>query len=219
MTREEIRKRILYLLNEDVDNPVFFTEAQANTVIQEAMEVLAEEVTELRREGFIVVEPGRFIYMLPELSDVAMTPLRIWSDSDQERLDPITMKELDDFQERWMESTGDKPEWWYPVSHDAFGLWPIPVNGGQVLRVEYLAWPETLGQDTDRPNFKEELQDLLVLYGQYDGLVRQWEPERALDIFFSFAASFRDGRFKSATHKFQQQFFNRDSVGSRFARP
>jgi hypothetical protein len=213
MTREEIRKRILFLLNEDVDTPVFFTEAQANTVISEAFEIIAEEVTDLRKEAFITIRPGRYLYTLADIGPDVMTPFRVWSETDERRLDVITMTQLDDFRERWLEVTSDRPEWWYPFSHDTFGIFPSPTLGGGILRVDYLAWPTALVDDNDRPVFKENEQDLAILYGLYDGLIRQWEHERAVDVFVQFINSFRDSKFKNATRRFQHQFFHGDSAG------
>ena len=211
MNRGELRKRIAYLLNEDPDDMVFFTSTQVNNVIQEAMEVIAEEVMDLKKQAFVVIEPGRMWYTLSEIAPDCMTPLRVWSEADETRLDVITMKELDDHRERWMEVFTDRPDWWYPISFDAFGIWPGPTSGGGVLRIDYVAWPETLLDDNDEPIFREPEQDLVVLYGMYDGLIRQWEPERALDIFVQFVSAWRDQDFKNATRRFHRHFFDRGS--------
>ena len=220
MNREELRTRILFLLNEDADDPAFFTTTQANTVIQEAMEIIAEEITDLKREAFVPLRKGKWLYTTREIAEDCMTPFRVWSQNDEERLDVITMQQLDDHRERWMEVTTERPDWWFPVSFDCFGVWPTPSNGGNILRINYLAWPETLLDDSDEPEFREAEQDLIVLYGMYDGLIRQWEPERALDIFSTFAQSFKDQQFKTATRKFQHMFFNRDAPdGAQFPRP
>ena len=142
MTREELRTRILYLLNEDPVDPVFFSEAQVNSMIQEAMEIIAEEVTDLRKSAFINIEPGRYLYTIYEIAPDVMTPFRIWSETRQERLDVITLRQLDNARERALQVTSDSPDWWYPVSHDTFGIWPGPVQSGSILRVDYLAWPD-----------------------------------------------------------------------------
>ena len=117
-----------------------------------------------------------------------------------------------------MEISSDRPDWWYSISWDAFGIWPIPTAGGGVLRIDYLAWPETLLSDTDSPMLRETEQDLIVQYGFYDGLARQWEPERAMDIFLQFVGAFKDQEFKNKTRRFHYQMFNRSSEGIDFPR-
>ena len=209
MIREEIRDRILYLLNEDPDNPTFYTTAQANAAIQEAMETIAEEIRTLRQQAFITTRPGRHWYTIYEVSDVCMTPMRIWSDGTGQRLNPITMVQLDSHYTDFLTVNNDTPWWWYPVSFDTFGIWPGASDGGTVLRVDFLAWPETLDADTDEPVMNEIDQDLIILYGEYDGLIRQWEFERAMDIFGKFVRNYRDEQYKKTTRRFHHMWMNR----------
>lgn len=213
MNRGELRDRIHFSLNEDLTDPIFFTVAQVNEVIQEAMEIITEEITDLRKEAFITMEPGRFLYTLGEVAPDVMTIFRVWSENDEDKLDVVTMRELDNSRERWMEVTSDRPDWWFPVSHDCFGIYPGPSAGGGILRVDYIAWPETLEDDFDSPILRETDQDLVIMYGQYDGLIRQWETDRGFDIFSTFSAAFRDQKFKNEVRRFQHMITNRGSEG------
>lgn len=219
MNRAELRTRILLLLNEDTSSPSYFTTTQIDDFIQEAMETIVEEVTDLRKEAFIVLEPGRWLYSIHHVAPDVMTPFRVWSDAEEERLDVLTMEQLDAHREEWMLATSERPDWWYPVSHDLFGVWPAPTQGGTVLRVDYLAWPEALTADTSSPILRETEQDLILLYGQYEGLIRQWEIARAVDLFSQFTTGFRDQRYKNETRRFSRMYFNRESDGSHFSRP
>ena len=209
MNRQELRERILYRLNEDISSPTFYTEAIANNAIQEAMEIMSEEIASLRQQAFIVTRPGVRWYTTYEISDVCMTPMRIWSHGTGQRLAPITMGQLEAHYVEWQQVTADRPQWWYPISHDSFGVWPGPMEGGTVLRVDYLAWPETLAEDSDEPIFTEVEQDLIILYGEYDGLVRQWEFERAMDIFTRFVENYLDSKYRGEVKRFQHMMMNR----------
>jgi hypothetical protein len=209
MIRQEIRERILYLLNEDISSPTFYTTAQANNAIQEAMEIIAEEVRVLRRQAIISTRPGRHWYTTYEIGDACMTPYRIWSDATEERLMPITMRQLECHYSQFLTVASDTPQWWYPISHDAFGIWPGAGSGGTILRVDYMAWPETLVQDDDEPVMNEIDQDLIILYGEYDGLIRQWEFERAIDVFSQFVQAYLDTRYKTETRRFHYMLMKR----------
>ena len=138
-----------------------------------------------------------------------MVPFRIWSEADETRLDVISMRELDNSRGEWMDVTSSRPDWWFPVSHDCFGIHPGPSAGGDLLRIDYIAWPTALTSDTDAPILNETEQDLVIMYGLYDGLIRQWETDRAVDVFTTFVTAFRDATFKREVRRFQHMQTNR----------
>lgn len=213
MNRSEVRNRILYFLNESTTNPVFFTQTDLNATIEEAQELLAEEVTVLREQAFIVTKPGRHWYTTYEVSPRCMTPFRIWTDGTDRRLSPVTMRQLEDHYVNFMSVNSDDPYWWYPISFDTFGLWPGPSEGGTRLRIDYLAWPRTLAQDSSTPVFNSALQDLIVKYGEYEGLIRQWEGMRAMDVFMEFIRHFTDNKYRTETTRFHKMLMARDGQG------
>jgi len=211
MNRGSIREKILYLLNENISSPTFLTLTEANDLIQEAMELIAEEIRALRQQAILITQPGRFWYTTYEISDTCMSPIRIFSYANKQRLIPLIMAEVDDHYTNWMSVQAETPQWWYPISFDTFGIWPGPSVGGTPLRIDYLAWPETLHDDDDEPILREIEQDLMILYGQYDGLIRQWDVERAFDIFNKFAAAYRDQRFRKEVMRYSRHVFDRSS--------
>lgn len=216
MNREGLRERLAYLLFENPVAPVFFTETVLNRMLHEGIEVLAEEIRDLRQEAFITVEPGRFLYTLPEVSPDVRSIFRVWNEADEDRLTPITMGELDGERERWMEVFSERAYWWFPYSHDGFGIHPGPLSGGAILRVEYIAWPKVLTSDAASPILSEAEQDLIVMYAQHDGLIRQWETDRALDIFQTFSTAFRDQTFKTSIRRMGRMRLDRGVPGDAF---
>jgi hypothetical protein len=211
MIRGSLRKKVLYLLNENITTPTLMTESQANDVLQEAMELIAEEIRALRQQAILITQPGRFWYTTYEISDCCMSPIRIFSYANEQRLIPLVMQEVDDHYANWMSVQAETPQWWYPISFDTFGIWPGPSVGGTPLRIDYLAWPEVLHDDNDEPILREIEQDLMILYGQYDGLIRQWDVERAFDIFNKFANAYRDQRFRKEVMRFNRHVFDRSA--------
>lgn len=213
MRRSDLRERILHLVNENLTSPIFFSESQVNRMIQEAYEIIAEEVTTLRKQAFLVTEPGRHWYTTYEISPTCISPFRIFTDRTNQRLIPLTMDEVDDHYTQWQAVSSDQPQWWYPMAFDTFGIWPGPTEGGTILRIDYVAWPDELADDNDEPLLREIEQDLLVLYGQYDGLVRQWEIPRAMELFNRFALSMRDSQYKLDVRRFYRMNFDRSGQG------
>lgn len=178
MRQSEIRARICESNNDDPDNPVFFTEAQLNALIDEANEVLAEETRAVKRSALIALKPGvQYIYT-PNIDPDFMAPTRVWSHERGQRLSCLSMQELDALNINWQTTTGS-PELWFPVSWDMFGVYPKLASGGGVLRIDYFAWPRALQDDEDRPELPEATHDALVLWGQYMGNLKKWDSQAA----------------------------------------
>lgn len=211
MRIRSIKNRILTFIDEDLTTPDYITEAILDQIITDAVETIYEEIHDFVTQGILITRSGRLIYTLRELDPDAMMVKRVWNQSDKEPLRPISIEELDGSVDEWMRVSGNTPQFWYSVSHDAFGIYPKPTNGGDILMVEYLKWPDVLLADNDTPLLKEEDADLVVSYGIYDALIMQFFLDRALDIFTSFSGFFRDSKFREQTRKFQHQITERSS--------
>ncbi len=149
------------------------------TLANEANEVLCEDSRAIHRSAILPLRPGMgFVYM-PSIAPDIMTPTRIWDHTRKRRLTAVSMSQLDDHQERWLNTPGI-PEVWFPVSWDIFGIYPSPAAPGGVLRVDYIAWPRELMDDDDESELPNATQDALVLYGQYMGILKKWDGENAM---------------------------------------
>ena len=211
MTRADIRARILTALNESVTSPVFWTTAQLDAVIDEASEVLAEEAKAIRRSAFVGRRAGAIYYSTRGIAPDVMAIYRIWLPDLKRRLRAVSIGELDQQNQTWQTVTGD-PEYWFPVSWDLFGVYPHPASGGGVMKLDYFAWPRTLLDDSDEPEFREADHDALVLYGVYDGLMKQWNAERAMELFNRFVDAWQTGRARSGVRETQARYFQRPNT-------
>lgn len=185
MTREEIRTRILEGLNESASDPSFWSKAEVDDVIQEAMEVVAEEAQSIKHSTIVPIRPGATYYHTESIADEMVIPYRVWLHHDNRKLEATTIWNLDREHQRWVDVTGD-PWNWFPVSWDLFGVWPRATEGGKTLRVDYFTWPRTLVDDDMEPEVPGSDHDTFVLYGIYDGLLKQWDFERAIAMFGQF---------------------------------
>jgi hypothetical protein len=164
---------------------VFVTAAAVQTSIGEALEVLAEDAGAIRRTGFIPRQPGTHLYDLGWIGPDVMAPWRVWDLTRTQRLAAVSMRDLDHEHARWPTVFGE-PDYWFPVSWDTFGIWPGTATGGGVLRVDYLAWPRTLLDDGDEPDWPRADHDALVDYGEYEGRLARWEAMPALEAWGRF---------------------------------
>lgn len=186
MTRSELRTRILNALDEDATAPVFITNAEVNTLIDESLEVLAEESEGFKKRFTIPRRAGTFIYQIEGIGNNIMTPYRIWLPDLNRRLEAKSLTNLDARHQTWMDVSGD-PWCWAPVSWDAFAIWPIPVTGGGWMEVDCHVWPDAMIDDDDIPELPESEHEAIVLYAESEGLFKEWDVMRGMDVFGQFA--------------------------------
>jgi hypothetical protein len=119
------------------------------------------------------------------------------------------MEELDQFQQRWLDTAGD-PEMWFSVSWDIIGVFPRPTSSGGMLRIDYFAWPEELSDNAAVP--ESTTQDSIVLYGTYLGLLKQWDAPRAAQVFRRLQASAIFDKAKSGILRIGHRSFGRTNL-------
>lgn len=214
MNREEIKNRILDGINDNVDNPVFFTDDQLSDLIDEAAEFIVAETHSIHRTVHVPIRPGGQYLYLPALAPDFMQATRIFNNSLNVRLSTTSIDNLSQFHQRWPTVTGN-PEFWFTVSWDIIGLFPRPVEGGGILRIDYLAWPRSLNDDSDIPELQSASHDAYHLFGAYMGELKKWDPQGARVIWERLAAHgvFASGR--SAVQKIVHRHFNRTGPGAR----
>lgn len=208
MTRAEIRDRILQALNESTSSPVFWSTAQLDAVIDEASEVMTEEAKAIRRTAFVGRQEGTLYYSTLGVAADLMAIYRVWLPDLNRRLTAVSISELDAQHETWSTVTGN-PEYWFPVSWDLFGIYPHPASSGGLLRLDYYAWPRPLLDDNDEPEFREADHDAFVMYGVYDGLLKQWNVPRAMELFARFVDHGQTGRARSGVRETQARYTQR----------
>ena len=204
MTRSEIRARILDGLN-DADG-IFVTAAQADAMIGDALEVMAEASGAIKRTVHLPLQSGTMLYALSAVAADAMSPYRLWLVGEERRLTAVSMGELDRRHETWPTVT-NPPDYWFPVSWNLFGIWPSPATGGDMLRIDYLAWPRALMDDDDEPEFQLGDHDAIVDYGIYDGLAKRWDVQRMLEVWSRFGARVGFSRARTGAGRVQARSF------------
>ena len=216
MTRLDIQNRILTALNDSTTAPVFWSTTQIQNVIQDGMEVLAEEAAAIKRTAFVTCKDGTQYYSTRGTAQDMLIPYRLWVPTLSRRLRATTVDQLDAYHETW-ETVQNDPEFWFPMGWDWFGVWPHPATGGLLLHVDYLAWPRALLDDSDGPEFPESDHDALVLYGVYDGLLKRWDVPQATVLFSLFMEKFGKAVAKSGMRTLQARTWQAEKApGSGF---
>ncbi len=211
MKRSEIRDRILLALNDSTSSPVFWSTSQVDAVIDESREILAEEAGAIKRSALIALRPGTVFYYTAGIAENMMAPYRVTLPKIDRRLKVASMREVDVHNQLWQRVTGD-PQWWIPISWNLFGVYPHTATGGGVMKVDYLAWPEEFVHDDEESESPEADDDAMVLYGVYDGLLKQWNVSRGLEIFSQFIERWIDAKARSEFRRLQARESQRGRV-------
>ena len=208
MNRGEIKDRIASAINDDRDSPVFVTDAQLNTLVDEALQILAEDSRAIRRTASLPVRAGMQFVYTPSIAADIMVPYRIWEQTTQRRLIATTMAEMDGYQTRWWRTTGTA-EFWFPISWDLFGIYPMPASAGGILHVDYIAWPRDLMDDSDEPELPLASQDAIMLWATYQALLKKWDSNTAMEVFKAFQAHQALAAGRSGINKISSRIFQR----------
>lgn len=213
MKRSEIKSRIRDAID-DSSSGVFYTDDQLSDLIDEVQILLSAETKPIHRSVFVPIrDGGQFLY-LPALAPDFMMATRVFSQSRNERLSTTSIDNLSSFHQKWPTVTGD-PEFWFTVSWDIIGLFPRPTSGGGVLRIDYVAWPRELNDDSDSPEIAQASHDLIVLFGHYFGELKKWNAISASNVFLKIKQhmSLSDGR--SNVGKIVHRIFDRTGPHNR----
>lgn len=186
MTRGDLRARALDAVNEDASAPVFVSTNEVDGLLDEALEVIAEETLAIRRTALIEVRPGTIFYPTRAVAADCLLPYRLWLHHLGYRLTPTSMPELDQRHRTWPTVTGD-PTHWFPVSWDLFGIWPGGASGGGVVRVDYFAWPTAMQHDDEEPELPLADHDVLVAYAAHEIFLKRWDIPMGVGAWRTFA--------------------------------
>ena len=212
LTREELRARILTALNESPTSPVFWSAAEINDVIDEGAEVICEEAGAVKRTHFLPMLPGCTYYSLQALGPRVQSPWRIWDHTRNHRLETTSMAELDERLQIW-HTVSEQPWNWFSVSWDTFGIFPHPLAGGGILRVDTLEWPRALQDDDDEPELMAGDADALVAYGLADGSAKQWDPQTLVMAWTLFVQRITGAVDRTGAGAMQSRAWQVGSVG------
>lgn len=189
MNRSDLRTRILDGLNESATSPVFWSTTEIDGLINEAQEIICEELEAVKRTVVVPLRDGQLYFFTQAIAPDIMAPYRLYTTHNNRRLVATTVGELDRRHELWARVEGD-PKAWASIGWDTFVTYPHVADGGGTLRVDYIAWPRTLLDDDDEPEIPEDHQEGLIIYGVYDGLMKQWDSQRGAQMFQLFMQKF-----------------------------
>lgn len=210
MNRAEVRRRALRYLDEDPESPVHMTETEANELIDEALEIVSEEIRYVKKTGYVPLRDGCQIYRTMAIDPLLLSITRIWLMDCEHPLELTSMMELSRSERRWWEHTEERPHHWYPVDHQTFGVYPrVAESQGEVLRIDYLSWASPTQDDTVQLPFDDPTLDAVINYVVHCGLLKRWDIARASDIYGEFVNLFGDAHYKREVRRYNYALLQR----------
>lgn len=200
MTRGELRRQLYRLIDEDADDPQFLTTPQANQVLDEACDILAEETEALKRRYFLARPPGVLLHSLHAWGTRLMSPYRMYAPAWRRRLQAVTTAELDRRSRVWWVEQGE-PQVFCSLSWDTLLIWPAAHSGGEIVEIDLLVWPDALLDDGDRPEWPEADHDGLILWGMYETFLKRWELDRAQVVLAQFMQALERSRGRGGSRR------------------
>ena len=215
MRRPELRRRIYRMIDDDPDSPASITVADVNELIDEALEVVSEEVRYRSKTAYAPLFAGAQFYNLLAIDPLCYSPYRFWLMEREEPLRFTTIGALNREENNWLDFTADRPDYWFPVDHSTFGIYPrVTAGAGEVLRVDYYAWADAVLDDYMILPYDDPTLDAVIDYVVYSVHIRRWDMMQASQKFEQFAGLFQDSGVVREVRRFNHAMMARPSYDS-----
>ena len=155
----DIERRVLELIGEDVDSPDVFSEDDGG--IDPLRQAVSDAVAEIvmltgsfKRQYYIPLRAEQQLYRLV-LVDGAMGWITdAWTVVQQRRLEQTDLTRVSAHDPRWMISAGT-PDSYFPIGSNVVGLYPKPSSTGDVIELTVVEIPSDYASGTDRVKLRE----------------------------------------------------------------
>jgi len=215
MRRPELRRRIYRMIDDNPDSPASITVADVNELIDEALEVVSEEIRYRSKTSYVPLFAGAQFYNLLAYDPLAYSPIRFWLMDREEPLRFTTIGALNREENNWLDFSADRPDYWFPVDHWTFGIYPRVTEGsGEVLRVDYYAWAAAVIDDYMILPYDDPTLDAVIDYVVYSVHMRRWDMMQGGKKFEQFAGLFHDSSVVREVRRYNNAMMARLSYDS-----
>lgn len=162
MNRGELREKILYRLDQDVDSPQFWEEDYINELIDEAYMHFVSRTKILETSTSLSLIAYQNFY---EFASNCLVINRMYYETTDKIIDPITWSNLTKADPSWSDKTGDRPERWVFIPPNKIFLYPAVTSASSdAITYYYSKMPADFTADTSSPDFPAIFHDALINY-------------------------------------------------------
>jgi hypothetical protein len=209
VNRLELQTKTLRALADSPSAPVYWAPSEIQGYVQEALEVMAEEVGFTKRTFTVPRRAGVSVYQLSGISTSIIAPYRLWLPDYQRRLESRTLHDLDGRFVYWMESV-NIPECWVSLSWDSFLVCFHETTGTGTLEVNCYCWPDALDDDMDIPELLPTSHEALTIYAAGMGYLKSWDGQETVTRWKQFFSRYGHEKSKVSINRVQSRFWARE---------
>jgi len=173
MTRGELRDKLARSLDESTTSS-FWTTAELDQLLQEALETFCEIAEPLERHTYVPLRAGQVWYHLSRYADDIILPLRLVDPINERRLEALFLTQMDERKDQWETVTGNSLVW-TSAGYDWFAIWPHAASDGGMLRLDYVAWPQDVLDDNVPLEVDEEDEDAILQLARAAAQAWEWQ--------------------------------------------
>lgn len=197
MTFAELKTEVFRRLDEDSDNPAFWTEDDVAQSLNEAYEDISDSAEWYERQFNLPQLSRRTYYDLRHAcgDQPVLTVRHAYNVNTSRWLTPIEVRSLDMESHYQWEDINGEPENFFRRGLFWMGVYPRQNGDTGKIKVFYTTLPVSLADDLDEPGFPQQFHYGLVEYALADLLAQEAETKRAMMHYGEY--SIYEGELKS----------------------
>ena len=173
MNRGEIRTKVLNRLNQDTDSPQYWETDHINRVINEGYINLMSHTHTMETSTTLSLIAYQHVY---ELAAAAFILLRMFYETTDRLIMPISWAKLNNHDPQWVDSTDSRPRQYIFIPPNKVFLYPaVTADSDDAITYYYTQIPSDMTADSDTPDIPEIYHDALVEFALSVALVRGGE--------------------------------------------
>jgi hypothetical protein len=186
MTRAEIKSEVFRRLQESSSAPVYWTEDDVETAIDEGYAEISDATEWYERYITVDLLNERPWYdARTVIGDSCLAVGPVFNEQTNRWLTSNAITDLDKGDRRWERVTGEPQRilrrglWW-------FGYWPRVTADSGTVKQYFTGLPDAMDEELDEPGFPEPYHYGLVEYALYDLWAQDAESQKALQAWQAY---------------------------------
>lgn len=183
----ELERRVLQKIGENVDSPDVFTDdstgmAQIRDSINDAIEEIAMLTGCVKDKYQLALRANCSFYRLTTNRGSIAYITDAWLVSQRRRLEQSDLTRMTRINPRWLYD-GGSPSSYIPIGFDMVAIWPTSSSDDDIVEFNYVSIPERYKEDTDRIRLRETYKTAPVHYAVSEYWASRGDAKSAVTEF------------------------------------
>lgn len=207
MTFLELSKNLLRRLNEDVDDPQFWSANDIKDFINEAYVIIASRLSLLSTSTTLSLKANQWLY---DLADDCYSVLRVYYTPTSKLLKPMTFETLIRHDMDWIQVSSSSPIIYVPITSKKIFIYPcLDADSTDCITYHYSKIPPKMTSNSEIPDIPVHYHDVLIDYAISIAILRERTPtskQRARDSLTEYKDKFGmlDSKMNNRSNRVKQ---------------